>query len=60
MMLKDFVDLKEWFFAFKKAPAHKKQTILDGYEDRSYSATLKKRHDEWAIFLALTASHGGY
>ena len=52
-MLEDFSDLEEGFFAFKKAPAHKKQAILDGSEDGSYSATLKKRRDERAIFLAL-------
>jgi hypothetical protein len=56
-MLEDFVDLKEWFFAFKKAPGHKKQTILDGSKDRSYSATLKKRCNGRAIFFALTASY---
>jgi hypothetical protein len=28
-----------------------KKTILQGYEDGSYSATLKKRHEDWATFL---------
>jgi hypothetical protein len=56
-MLEDFSDLEEWFFAFKKAPAHEKQDILDGYEDGSYSATLKKRRDERATFLALNESY---
>ena len=50
-------NFEEWFFAFKKSPAHEKQVILDGYEDGSYSATLKKRRDERAIKLALHETH---
>jgi hypothetical protein len=42
----------------KRPPPHEKQTILDGYEDGSYSATLKKRRDERAVFLALNESRG--
>jgi hypothetical protein len=56
-MLEDFDDLEEWFFAFEKAPAHEKQAILDGYEDRSYSETLKRRRDDRATFLALNESY---
>jgi hypothetical protein len=56
-MLEDFNDLEEWFFAFKKAPAHEKQTIMDGYRDGTYSDTLKKRREDRATFLALTESY---
>jgi hypothetical protein len=55
--LEDFNDLEEWFFAFKKAPTHEQQSTLEGYEDGSYSATLKKRREDRATFLALTASY---
>jgi hypothetical protein len=53
-MLEDFNDLEEWFFAFKKAPSHEKQTILEGYEDGSYTATLKRRRKDRATDHALT------
>ena len=56
-MLEDFDDLEEWFFAFKNAPAHEKQYLLDGYEDGSYSRTLQKRREDRATFLALNESY---
>jgi hypothetical protein len=41
----------------KKPPAHKKEAICHGYEDILYSATLKKRCDDQAIFLAVNESY---
>jgi hypothetical protein len=55
-MLEDFNDLEEWFFGFKKAPPHEKQTILDGYEDGSYITTLHRRRDERSVFIPLNDS----
>jgi hypothetical protein len=55
-MLEDFNDLEEWFFGYKKAPPHEKETILDGYADGSYTATLKRRRDERDVFLILNES----
>jgi hypothetical protein len=52
-MLDDFNDLEEWFFGYKKAPPHEKESILQGYTDGSYTATLKKRRDERDVFLIL-------
>jgi hypothetical protein len=51
-MMEDFDDLEEWFFAFPKAPSHEKESILLGYEDGSYTATLKKRREDRATDLA--------
>jgi hypothetical protein len=56
-MLEDFNDLEEWFFAFNKAPAHEKESIIAGYADGSYSGTLKKRREVRATLLAVTESY---